>query len=50
MHKILVESAERDETLNGQLDDFFENIAYPPLETNITASELNEIIKQKTEK
>ncbi|KRP62125.1 hypothetical protein [Pseudomonas orientalis] len=46
-HKILVESAERDELLNSQLDDFFEKITYPPLETNITASDLSEIIKQK---
>ena len=48
-HQILVESAERDETLNSKLDDFFENIVYPPLETNITISDMNEIIKQKPE-
>lgn len=48
-HKILVESAERDETLNSKLYEFFENIIYPPLETNITISDMNEIIKQKPE-
>ena len=48
-HQILVESAERDETLNSKLDEFFENIIYHPLETNITISDMNEIIKQKPE-
>ncbi|WP_339495311.1 MULTISPECIES: hypothetical protein [unclassified Pseudomonas] len=48
-HQILVESAERDEALNSKLDDFFENIVYPPLETNITISDMNEIIKQTPE-